>query len=135
MIQIICDRCKKIVRGGYIKAYFYTRSDRADNLLKTDWQETKHFCLGCMPSCVGEDAQEAGEIVSAAQTEPSGQAELEKKPRRKIDYGKIMALKKAGWDLQKIAEEMCMTKQSVSMAIYTYKKRREGEPPTDPAER
>lgn len=47
----------------------------------------------------------------------------EKKVRKKIDYGKIMALRKAGWSNEKIADEMHMTKASVATAISTYKKK------------
>ena len=50
----------------------------------------------------------------------------EKKTRKKIDYGKIMALRKAGWSNEKIADEMHMTKASVATAISTYKKKCSG---------
>ena len=49
-----------------------------------------------------------------------------KKTRKKIDYGKIMALRKAGWSNEKIADEMHMTKASVATAISTYKKKCSG---------
>lgn len=50
----------------------------------------------------------------------------EKKARKKIDYGKIMALRNAGWSNEKIADEMHMTKASVATAISTYKKKYSG---------
>lgn len=43
--------------------------------------------------------------------------------RRKIDYGKIMALHNAGWSNQKIADEMGMTYNAVATAISNYKKK------------
>lgn len=46
-----------------------------------------------------------------------------KKTRKKIDYGKIMALHNAGWPNQKIADEMGMTYGAVATAISTYKKK------------
>lgn len=46
-----------------------------------------------------------------------------KKTRKKIDYGKIMALHNAGWSNQKIADEMGMTYGAVATAISTYKKK------------
>lgn len=46
-----------------------------------------------------------------------------KKTRRKIDYGKIMALHNAGWSNQKIANEMGMTYNAVATAISNYKKK------------
>lgn len=50
----------------------------------------------------------------------------EKKVRKKIDYGKIMALRNAGWSNEEIADEMHMTKASVATAISTYKKKYSG---------
>lgn len=46
-----------------------------------------------------------------------------KKQRNRIDIGKIMALKNAGWSNVKIADEMGMQPQSVASAIYQYKKK------------
>lgn len=46
-----------------------------------------------------------------------------KKTRKKIDYGKIMALHTAGWNNTKIADEMGMTYAAVATAISTYKKK------------
>lgn len=50
----------------------------------------------------------------------------EKIVRKRIDYGKIMALRNAGWSNEKIADEMHMTKASVATAISTYKKKCSG---------
>lgn len=49
-----------------------------------------------------------------------------KKTRQKLDYGKIMALHNAGWNNQKIADEMGMTYAAVATAISTYKKKMGG---------
>lgn len=46
-----------------------------------------------------------------------------KKKRKRLDMGKIMALKRAGWSNKAIAEEMRMTSNAVAVAISTYKKR------------
>lgn len=51
-------------------------------------------------------------------------AEQPKVQRKRIDYGKIMALKNAGWDNGKIADEMHMSKASVSQAVSKCKKMR-----------
>lgn len=53
----------------------------------------------------------------------SGTEKQEPKKRKRIDYGKIMALRNAGWSNEKIADEMHMTKASVATAISTYKKK------------
>lgn len=49
-----------------------------------------------------------------------------KTTRKRIDYGKIMALHNAGWSNQKIADEMGMTYAAVATAISTYKKKMGG---------
>lgn len=46
-----------------------------------------------------------------------------KKQRNRIDIGKIIALKNAGWSNIRIADEMDMQPQSVASAIYQYKKK------------
>lgn len=43
--------------------------------------------------------------------------------KKKYDVGKIMALKKAGWKVKDIADEMKMTPQQVSNQIYLYNKK------------
>ena len=45
--------------------------------------------------------------------------------RKKIDIGKIMALKKAGWKIKDIADEMRMEPSAVSNAIWRYNKQNE----------
>lgn len=61
-------------------------------------------------------------------TEKQEPREAKEKPkkRKRIDYGKIMALRNAGWSNEKIADEMRMTKASVATAISTYKKKHAG---------
>ena len=43
--------------------------------------------------------------------------------KKKYNVGKIMALKKAGWKVKDIADEMKMTAQQVSNQIYLYNKK------------
>lgn len=64
------------------------------------------------------DAQKVSQRESQELQKPK-----EKKIRKKIDYGKIMALRNAGWSNEEIADEMHMTKASVATAISTYKKK------------
>lgn len=45
--------------------------------------------------------------------------------RKKIDIGKIMALKKAGWKVKDIADEMHIEPSAVSNAIWRYNKQNE----------
>lgn len=54
----------------------------------------------------------------------SASPEPNKPKRRTIDYGKIMALKNAGWSREQIADEMGMTPNAVSNAVYMYNKKK-----------
>ena len=58
-------------------------------------------------------------------TEPDP-PEKKKAGRKRVDYGKIMALRAAGWDNAKIADEMGMSKAAVATAISVYRKRQGG---------
>lgn len=58
-------------------------------------------------------------------TEPDPPEE-KKAGRKRVDYGKIMALRNAGWDNARIADEMGMSKAAVATAISVYKKRQGG---------
>lgn len=48
---------------------------------------------------------------------------LQKPRRNSVDIVKIMALRKAGWSLNRIADEMNMSKQSIWNAISRWKKK------------
>ena len=63
-----------------------------------------------------EDTEEKSEDTEGGDTQ-SG--------RKKIDIGKIMALKKAGWKIKDIADEMHMEPSAVSNAIWRYNKQNE----------
>lgn len=65
------------------------------------------------------DEQAAPETSDNINNTEGGDAHQEKK---KIDIGKIMALKNAGWKVKDIADEMHMEPQAVSNAIWRYNK-------------
>lgn len=140
MIKIICDRCGEELphplRAGYIMWGF--RADGTGKLLQENPFKGLHFCAACMeeirsficepkkekPFEVEEEANvcPATDVTSTEEPEQQEQA-LEKKRRRRIDYGKLMALRKAGWSHKDIADEMGMTKAAVATAICTYLKK------------
>lgn len=76
-----------------------------------------------------ESVIETPEIVSitdksvAESLESDSVTEEQPKKREKIDIGKIMALKNAGWKNKDIADEMRMDPQAVANAIYNFKKK------------
>lgn len=47
---------------------------------------------------------------------------MQKARKNSVDIGKIMALRGAGWSLNRIADDMGMSKQSVWNAIDRWKK-------------
>lgn len=65
------------------------------------------------------DEQAAPETSDSINDTEGGDAHQEKK---KIDIGKIMALKNAGWKVKDIADEMHMEPQAVSNAVWRYNK-------------
>ena len=122
MKKYICDRCGADITdsGAFgevlVRIYQSPEFDAPFEWMAGENDGT-HYCRKC--------AEEITEFVknppTAAEPEPKKgktMKEESKKPeRRKIDYGKIMALKNAGWDNGKIAEEMHMTKAAVATAI------------------
>lgn len=137
MIKILCDRCgTDITTSGFFgnlkldvhKSPDYT--DAPESYLDVG-KEHRHFCRECIDAIcefalteVGAAAQEE----AAETTPPDSPAEPKKKARRKVDIGKIMALKNAGWDNGKIAEEMHLTKASVATMISKYRKGKGAQP-------
>lgn len=153
MIKIQCNRCGKEIDGsqkvGYIHFGCMLPFDHVTIVPDDDMLKRTHYCEDCMteiwnfmqnkpeenisessitlyangePVC--EVPTHSGISITPAEPEKKSKAE-EPKHRYKIDYGKIMALKNAGWSVSKIAEEMGMAAQAVSTAIYQYKKRTE----------
>ncbi len=140
MIKIVCDRCGREIRDGNV-GYIATnwRSMADGSLLGDNPHEQKHFCASCMKkiedfvikipenviktagsvSETFENVSNAGESVSVCE-EP---AEIPNVKRRKIDVGKIMALKNAGWKNKDIADEMNMSPQMVANVIYQKRKK------------
>lgn len=53
----------------------------------------------------------------------SGGDDVPRKGRRRIDMGKVMALRRAGWSNAEIADEMGIPAQSVANAVCAYKKK------------
>lgn len=136
MIKILCDRCEKDISAsqkiGYIALNF--KEGSSGDFLQDNPMEHKHYCIDCMDKiqkfitsrqilAKEEPADGSAEKPMEAEAEHTEMEQTAKK-RRPIDYGKIMALKNAGWDNAKIADEMQMTRASVATAISTYRKKR-----------
>lgn len=138
MIKIICDRCgaemKEDEEAGYVAIGVNNNPLSDEAKYDAGWIEN-HFCADCinkikeyMQSC-----EPTPDPAPKAKTKPtvkppdilSASPEPDKPKRRKIDIGKIMALKDAGWNYAKIGEEMGMDATAVGQAIWRYKKKGE----------
>lgn len=153
MIKYFCDRCgvemTKEKRHGFVSVN--TRDKAEGDLLEENEFESWLFCKKCTedirryvrtlplkPSQNDEKRDQNKEKCDQNEGKRSESAESEAKPqetvseevedesttgKKKYDVGKIMALKKAGWKVKDIADEMKMTPQQVSNQIYLYNKK------------
>lgn len=113
-----CDRCKKEIAGDPVKICMevvdrkndgFTNSFPFPNIREYDFCDScgeyiagqiRRFCKKGAPAITDQDGG-AAVIETAAESKPSpGTA------ARRIDTGKVMALKTAGWTVKAIAEEM-----------------------------
>ncbi len=120
MLQIICDKCGKEIskpeKIGYLVWNF--KEQLEGKQLQENIFEKNHYCEKCMEKIkIFITEEEKKEL------EEEKEFQKEKKKKR-IDIGKIMALKKAGWKNKDIATEMHMEPQAVAGAIYNYKKKK-----------
>ena len=153
MIKYFCDRCgvemTKEKRHGFVSVN--TRDKAEGDLLEENEFESWLFCKKCTedirryvrtlplkPSQNDEKRDQNKEKCDQNEGKRSEPAESEAKPqetvseeaedesttgKKKYDVGKIMDLKKAGWKVKDIADEMKMTPQQVSNQIYLYNKK------------
>ena len=128
MIKVICNRCgidmTKSGAFGRITMEIHKRSDFADSPPESMMRRCEcYFCKKCMDTIynftITVPEEETNQMAGTELT-----AEQPKVQRKRIYYGKIMALKNAGWDNGKIADEMHMSKASVSQAVSKCKKMR-----------
>lgn len=127
MIKILCDRCNAEIGEheniGYIavgtRITKVSAGEDEVTLSGTEFSEN-HYCQKCVEKIKAfirsaEQTEEQKEDV--ALVEP----QKKQRERRKIDIGKIIALKNAGWSAKKIGEEMDMTDMEVNQAIRRYR--------------
>lgn len=113
---IECDRCKKVIEGriGYIAYNFKERKER--DLMIDNPYEKYDFCEECM--------NQIADFINGNETKKKSKGVKEstqKNERKRIDHGKIRALKNAGWTNKDIAQEMGMTTNNVANSLSTHK--------------
>lgn len=138
MIKILCDRCGKEIKEheediGYIIMGVNVNPMKGVVLMQGDdgLNIDSHYCPNCMNEIkafinrknIGLLSTEPSKTVLRPHETVSKPEETERKGRKRIDIGKIMALKNAGWSNVKIADEMGMNPQAVASAIYQHKKK------------
>lgn len=109
-----CDRCGHEIADAGIKIiphYFDFETEELLSVL-TDTAWGKHFCIDCTMTIL-EAAEPPGQ-------EAGGKKKKEKPFRRELDVGKVMALYEAGWDYEKIADEIGggVTARQIYQCIY-----------------
>lgn len=124
MNRCFCDRCGKEIKeksAGYVATNHRNREN--GELQLQNKFEKKDFCVNCMNEI--EKFIKTNPEVVKVKSEPEERPET--KEKKKVDIGKIMALKNAGWTNKSIAEEMGMTQNAVAVQICTFRKKQAAE--------
>lgn len=113
MIAVICDRCGAQVPAsgkiGYMSWGF--RAGLDGDLVGGNVLEERHYCQACMDSVM--------ECINAAPGHPGG-GTAKKPGKKRVDAGKVLALKKAGWNAKRIAEDMGVSLQAVYKVLHDH---------------
>ena len=120
-ICFVCDFCGKeitgegmrLIRVSFEKDGTFTEQENADEF---------HFCKKCNAVLIAElDKAESATVKS----KKSGARDRTKSPcessGKRLDAGKVMALSKAGWSNEKIAEEMKVTEEQIYKCLWYQK--------------
>lgn len=127
----ICNRCNKEIKteGTRIIPHFFDfATDEMLGEIEVPDNDV-HFCMGCTKKVMEEILRlpEAGDEKIQENKKQTG-----KRPKKgeRLDAGKVMALHRAGWDNEKIADEMGVTERQIYQCIrYQIKKTNSGSEP------
>lgn len=129
-VVFYCDRCGKKIEGGHyrIKPHYYDEEDKermSDLLIESLDRE---FCETCVREIMTGTSQSAVPGKKGRpRKKPERVIEKNKCQARRLDDGKIYALRNAGWDWDKIKSEL-YTDESIEVLQGHYeaeKKRRD----------
>lgn len=119
-VEIYCNRCRKKIAGDPVQ--FFNRQVGKDNpnevkrIVLTPDIGKMDFCKSCAEDIccwIYATSQQEKEIFLPHRPEQAQPAR-----RRTIDTGKVKTLRKAGWSLKAISEEMSCSEQDVSYLLY-----------------
>lgn len=119
----ICNRCKKEINDQGTRIFRDIFDTATGEALGTAGppEDDMHLCLPCTREIMEE-------ILST-----EGAQEGQPKKRRKLDAGKVMALHRAGWSNESIAQEMRATERQVYQCLRY--QREKGLPEQEQAEK
>ena len=115
-IRYICDRCGEEIIDACTKIVPHYFDMTTEDLTKplSGAAESMHFCIDCTMHIL----EEMQPIKTEEQPVEKPTPEKPKKKEKSLDAGKVMALHQAGWDNDKIADEMGVTARQVYQCIY-----------------
>ena len=128
MIRIFCDRCGANITNsgafGRIVARIFETADlnSPSKPVLGENDDNIHFCSKCMEDIKNFINKPVPETDIPAKPNQDSANTSKPSRRKRIDYGKLIALQKAGWTYQQIADEMGMTPGSVGTALTHYRK-------------
>ena len=120
-ICFVCDFCGKEITGegtrlvtvSFEKDGTFTEPDNACEF---------QFCKKCTASLIAElDNAEYVKTNNKALGVENKAKSPDKSSGKRLDAGKVMALSRAGWSNEKIAEEMKVTEEEIYKCIYYQK--------------
>ncbi|MCI8410382.1 MAG: DUF433 domain-containing protein [Lachnospiraceae bacterium] len=121
----ICNRCNKEIKtkGTRIIPHFFdfVTEEMLDEIEVAD--RDVHFCMDCTQRIMEEILR----LPKGKPIENTKKAGKRPKKGERLDAGKVMALYQAGWDNEKIADEMDVTERQIYECIrYQIKKTNSG---------
>ena len=131
MIKAFCDRCgREISKNEHV---YYLDIKQADGYRVSppdvDFEADKFYCKECGTAIerfiAGKDDEPPVEPDPEPEPEVEEATEEPKKYKKQFDYGKAIALQKAGWSAKEIAEEMGYTVSTLYTYMSNYKNRGE----------
>lgn len=111
----ICDYCGKEIKGDVFTFRIAKKIDDSLDFSQDMKKWDPDICPDCLPAWI--------EAVAPKMEEPK------KKPGRKpLDMGKVIALRNAGWSLERIASEMKVSPQTIANRLAEHTAPPEEEP-------
>lgn len=128
-ITYICDRCGKRIEKNPYRLLVDRQSDEGPGGREAAPEgcarphpeiEDLDFCISCMDSLAGlirgQIKDHKGDGAETARKADAGRA-AKKSGRKILDRGRIQALRKAGWTVKAIAEDLQCTDKAVYHAL------------------